>query len=340
MFSIIRKTSAWPLSLRFACTIAVILVAFAIEFPLEEKGSGTPFTCFITCVCMVAVFFGRPAGFLAVAMSAPLGALFFKPVGSFQLTRAFDLLQIQAYVVLAVIAVLVLEQVRRALILFADTNAELKAESSRKSLQLREVAHRMANNFASLDALIRQRAMASADPKIQLAFEQASNLVHIVARVNSRLNSQVSDTEVDSGSFITGLCEDLQACAQEGVTIECDAEPHELPLAIILPLSLIINEVVTNALKYAFPDKRAGQVAVTFLRARGYYRLVVEDDGVGMSQDIQGSGLGLHLLNGLSQAIRGAVEFSSTSAGTIVALKFEAPVKHEIELQPSSVTLH
>ncbi len=340
MFSVIRKTSAWPLLLRLACTIAVILVAFAIEFPLEEKGSGTPFTCFITCVCMLTVFFGRPAGFLAVAISAPLGALFFKPVGSFQLSRAFDLLQIQAYVVLAVIAVLVLDQVRQALILFADTNARLKAESSQKSLQLREVAHRMANNFASLDALIRQRGMASQDPKIQLAFEQASNLVHIVARVNSRLNTQTNDTEVDSGTFIFGLCEDLQACAQDNVSIECEAEHHDVPLAIILPLSLIINELVTNALKYAFPDKRAGQVTVTFLRARGYYRLTVEDDGVGMSNDVQGNGLGLHLLNGLSEAIKGTIEFSSTSAGTIVALKFGAPFEHEIELQPSSVTVH
>jgi two-component sensor histidine kinase len=340
MFGVIRKTSAWPLWLRLACTVAVILVAFAAEFPLEEKGSGTPFTCFITCVCMLTIFLGRPAGFLAVAISAPLGAIFYKPVGSFQLTRAFDLLQIEAYVVLAVIAVLVLEQVRQALVLFADTNDELKAESSQKSLQLREVAHRTANNFASLDALIRQRAMASNDPKIQFAFEQASNLVHIVARVNSRLNRQVSDTEVDSGTFISGLCEDLQACAQEGVTIECDAEHHDLPLAIILPLSLIINELVTNAFKYAFRDKRAGQVTVTFLRARGYYRLVVEDNGIGMSKDIQSSGLGLHLLNGLSEAIKGTIEFSSTSAGTIVALKFGAPFEHEIELQPSSVTVH
>jgi len=340
MFSVIRKTSAWPLSLRFACTVAVILIAFAMEFPLEEKGSGTPFTCFMTCVCMLTIFFGRPAGFLAIVISAPLGALFYKPVGSFQLTHAFDLLQIEAYVVLAVIAVLVLDQVRRALILFAESNAALKAESSQKSLQLREVAHRMANNFASLDALIRQRAIASQDPKIQLAFEQASNLVHIVARVNSRLNSQANDTEVDSGIFISGLCEDLQACAQDDVSIECDAESHDLPLAIILPLSLIINELVTNAFKYAFPDKRAGQVTVTFLRARGYYRLTVEDDGVGMSNDIQGSGLGLHLLNGLSEAIKGTIELSSTSSGTIVALKFEAPFEHEIELQASSATIH
>lgn len=172
MFSAIRKTSAWPLALQFALTISLILVAFVLEFPLEEKGLGTPFTLFLTCVCLVTVLFGRRAGFLAVALSAPLSALFFRPVGSFQLTRAFDLIQIEFYVALAVGAVLVLDQVRCALAQASERNEKLEEESTQKTLQLREAAHRM----ASLDALIRQRAMASKDPKIQFAFEQASRL--------------------------------------------------------------------------------------------------------------------------------------------------------------------
>jgi len=150
MFSAIRKTSAWPPSVQFACTITIILGAFALEFPLEEKGFGTPFTLFVTCICMVTVLFGRRAAFLAVALSAPLGALFFRPVGSFQLTRAFDLFQIECYVALAVGAILVLDQVRRALVQASERNEKLEEESSQKTLWLREAAHRMANNFASL----------------------------------------------------------------------------------------------------------------------------------------------------------------------------------------------
>ena len=67
MFAAIRKTSAWPLPVQFTCTIAVIMGAFFTEFPLEERGNGTPFTLFITCVCMITILFGRPSGFLAVA---------------------------------------------------------------------------------------------------------------------------------------------------------------------------------------------------------------------------------------------------------------------------------
>jgi two-component sensor histidine kinase len=340
MFAAIRKTSAWPLPVQLVASVALILAAFFFEFPLEEKGVGTPFTLFITCVCVITVLFGRPAGFFTVALSAPLGALFLRPVGTLQLTHAFDLFQIECYVVFAVGAILVLDQVRRALILFAETNANLEAETTQKSLQLREVAHRMANNFASLDALIRQRAMASKDPKIQFAFEQAGDLVHLVARLNSRLNGPASDSKVDSAVFISELCEDLQACAREGVSIQCKAQSHDLTLAVAVPLSLIINELVTNALKYAFPSQRSGRIVVAFSRAEGHYLLFVEDNGVGMSKDVKGSGLGLHLLQGFSRAINGQVDFRSTSDGTLVILKFEAPFEREIELQAASAMIH
>jgi two-component system, sensor histidine kinase PdtaS len=182
--------------------------------------------------------------------------------------------------------------------------------------------------------------MASKDPKIQFAFEQASSLVHIVARLNSRLNAAGNDSEVDTGIFIPEICEDLQACAQTGVTIECDAENHDLPLTLAVPLGLIINELVTNALKYAFPNKRTGSIVVTFARAQNRYQLIVEDNGAGMSKDVQGSGLGLHLLDGFSKAIHGTVDICSTPEGTTVALKFEAPFEREIELLASEATIH
>jgi two-component system, sensor histidine kinase PdtaS len=340
MFAAIRKTSAWPLPIQFTCTIAVIMGAFLAEFPLEEKGNGTPFTLFVTCVCMITILFGRPSGFFAVALSAPLGTLFFRPVGSFQVAQAFDLFQIGCYVAFAVCAILVLDQVRRALILFAETNAKLEEESTQKTLQLREVAHRMANNFASLDALIRQRAMASKDPKIQFAFEQASELVHVVARLNHRLSLAASDSKVDSGVFVPDLCEDLQACARDGIRIECNAESHDLALGIAVPLGLIINELVTNAFKYAFPDERLGRVVVGFSREGGHYHLLVEDNGIGMSKHVKGSGLGLHLLRGFSRAIDGKIDIRSTSAGTLVAVKFEAPFDHEIELHAAPTMIH
>jgi two-component sensor histidine kinase len=336
MVAAIRRTSTWPLVLQVTCTIAAIVGVFLIQFPLEEKGFGVPFALFLACVFMVTLMFGRRAGLLAVALSTPLCTVFFAPVGSIHLARAFDLFQIECYAVLAVGATLMADQIHSVLISLSEANMRLISEDSKKALRLREVAHRVANNFASLDALIRQRAMASTDPKIQFAFEQASELVHVVARLNNRLNIAAGDSTLDSGIFVYDLCEDLKACARSGIEIKCEAESHDVALTTAVPLGLIINELVTNSLKYAFPNNRPGLICVTFSREGDTYRLQVQDNGIGMSGGIKGGGLGLHLLQGFSRAIAGKIDIRSTSEGTVTSLEFEAlePLRSE-PAQPS-----
>ena len=340
MVTAIRKTSAWPIAAQLACTLVATVGVFLIQFPLDSKGFGHPFALFLACVFMVALMLGRLSGFFAVALSALLSTAFFAPVSSVHLMRAFEYFQIEIYVALAVGATIMADQIHRVLISLSDINIQLASEDSRKTLQLREVAHRVANNFACLDALIRQRAMASKDPKIQFAFGQASELLHVVARLNNRLNVAGGDSELDSGPFVSQLCEDLQACARTGISIQCRAENHDIALTAAVPLGLIINELVTNSLKYAFPDRRSGLILVTFSREDDHYHLLIKDNGVGMSGG-KADGLGLHLLQGFSRAIKGTIDISSTSSGTSASLKFEAPpFKHQIELEPRSWQIH
>jgi two-component sensor histidine kinase len=233
------------------------------------------------------------------------------------------------------------DQIHRTLIGLSDTAMRLADEGSTKTLQLREMAHRVANNFASLDALIRLRANASKDPKIQFAFEQAGELVHVVARLSNRLNASSNDSRLDSQLFVAELCEDLQACTRDGVSIEARAESHEIQLTSAVPLGLIVNELVTNALKYAFPEQIPGVVLVSFAREGSDFHLLVEDNGVGMSDSVQGSGLGFHLLEGFSRAIGGRFDISSTAAGTRVSLRFATPpLDRKVDLEFTSSVIH
>ena len=258
MVSAIRSTSAWPPILQFACSLAAVIGVFAIQFPLDAKGLGHPFALFLACVFMVALMFGRTSGFFAVMLSTLLSTAFFAPINSIHLMRAFEFIQIEIYVALAVGASIMADQIHRVLISLSDANIQLVSEDTKKALQLREVAHRVANNFASLDALIRQRAMASKDPKIQFAFEQASELVHVVARLNNRLNMAAGDNTLDSHIFVSDLCEDLKACARRGIAIECQAERHNVPLNTAVPLGLIINELVMNSLQVRLSRQSIG----------------------------------------------------------------------------------
>ena len=257
-----------------------------------------------------------------MVLSSVLAALFFEPQGHFQLLRALDLLQIQIYACLALGAVIFGDQIRRTIIAQSDSNNALATEDARKLLRLRELSHRVANNFSSLDALIRLRARAASDPKVVFAFEQASELVHVVARLTNRLTNADSGNAVNSRVFVRDVCEDLKACAPATIEIEYDAESHELPLSVAIPCGLMINELVTNALKYAFPDNRAGRIEVTLVRQGNALQLMVHDNGVGMSGEVHGSGLGLRLLNGFARSLNGKIDMSSAGGGTRVSVTF------------------
>ena len=334
MVSAIRRTSTWPPILQVACSLVAVLGVFAIQFPFDAKGFGHPFALFLASVFMVALMFGRMSGFFAVGLSALLSTAFFAPINSVHLMHVFEFVQIEIYIALALGATIMADQIHRVLISLSDANIG-------QALQLREVAHRVANNFASLDALIRQRAMAAKDPKIQFAFEQASELVHVVARLNNRLNMAAGDSTLDSQIFVSDLCEDLKACAPRGIAIECRAERHDVPLTAAVPLGLIINELVTNSFKYAFPDNRPGLVRVAFSREDAHYHLLVEDNGVGMDGGVKGSGFGLHLLQGFSRAIKGTLDIRSTCKGTSISVKFEAPpAQRQDEIGSSSALIH
>jgi two-component sensor histidine kinase len=327
MVSAIRMTSRWSRVVQLLCAALGTLGCFLIQLPIESRSFGDPFAIFLACVFMMALMFGRLSGGTAVALSSVLAALFFEPQGHFQLLRAIDLLQIQIYACLALAAVIFGDQIRRTIIAQSDSNNALATEDARKLLRLRELSHRVANNFSSLDALIRLRARAASDPKVVFAFEQASELVHVVARLTNRLTNADSGNAVNSRVFVRDVCEDLKACAPATIEIDYDAESHELPLSAAIPCGLMINELVTNALKYAFPDNGTGTIKVTLVRLGKELHLTVHDNGVGMSGEVRGTGLGMGLLNGFARSLNGTVEVSSADGGTRVSVTFPLEVR-------------
>ena len=155
MLASIQRTSSWPRSIQFAWTAIGVLIALFIQLPFEVKPMGGPFTVFFICVFISTPLFGRLAGWLAVILSVCLSALFFEPVGSFRLVHIWDLAQIELYALVASVMVLTVDKVHQIILAQSAANDTLVTESRHKSLQLREVAHRVANNFTSLDALLR-----------------------------------------------------------------------------------------------------------------------------------------------------------------------------------------
>jgi two-component sensor histidine kinase len=145
-----------------------------------------------------------------------------------------------------------------------------------------------------------------------------------MAKVQRRLVRSEGAVWADSRSFIEELCCDLEAAliGLRPIRLNVEAESHPIPLTQAVSIGLIINELVVNALKYAFPEDRGGHVSVTFTRTGQEYCLAVSDNGVGLSATQESAsspswtGLGQRLIRSFVAQLGGRHEIKTDSLGT------------------------
>jgi two-component sensor histidine kinase len=194
----------------------------------------------------------------------------------------------------------------------------------KNALLLSEMAHRVANNFATVGALIRRKAEAMSDPEARLALDAAMEQVNVMARVHARLRSDDQDLVIQSRQFFNELCQDLRGTipADRVIAIECSFIDTPLPFAQAVLLGLIANELLTNSVKYAFADGRSGTVRVSLEGIGHQLCLCVSDNGVGLNGPSRSHGQGRELIAGLSQQLGGKIDFQATEQGTRVQIVF------------------
>ena len=316
----------WPLWTRLAVAGIALTLACLFQIPLETEMPDEPFLLFFLIVIASTVAFGEGVGFFGVGLSAFLSFLFFEPFGSLALQHAADLIRIEVYALITSGSVLGFSRLGRALIVAHEAAQHFEESDGYKSLLLRELVHRVANNFATVAALIRAKANLVGDAEAKSVLNEAIEQVSVMARVHRRLHVGDKDVALDSESFVRELCADLKASMARGrpVSIECVAIRRPLLLAHAIPLGLIVTELVTNTLKHAFPDCRRGTVRVRLEGSNGGLRLTVEDNGTGFESHgrANGRGQGQTLLRALSQQLGGCLEFKSTDRGSTFRLDF------------------
>jgi len=157
------------------------------------------------------------------------------------------------------------------------------------------------------------------------ALERVSHRIAALGRLYSMLGETNSVEEVDAASYLEALCRDLIESVQKengtSIALKTDIENEALPVDRAIPLGLIVNELVTNAVKYAFPSETRGTVAVTLKRIPGQLCLTVADDGQGADPQRADSGLGGRLVDTFARQLGGQVERVSSNKGTSVCLK-------------------
>jgi chemotaxis protein methyltransferase CheR len=194
----------------------------------------------------------------------------------------------------------------------------------RISMLMQELTHRVKNSLQSIAAMVMIEARSHKSGEGKAALERVSHRIDALGQLYSKLSKSDTVESVDAATYLEDLCRDLIASVdREGgraIVLKSDIESVLLPTDRAIPIGLIVNELVTNAVKYAFPGESSGTVMVALKRVPGELRLTVADDGKGVDPRRADSGLGGRLVQSFAQQLGGQVERESDSQGTTVRL--------------------
>ena len=200
---------------------------------------------------------------------------------------------------------------------FFDITARKAAQDHQAAL-FEELNHRVKNNLALVAALLQLQARdASASVRDELL--KAVDRVQSIAQVHQALYLGSGRGSVDFAAYLKDLASSLvQSLAAEGrVSLAVEAEAVELPMDIVIPLGMVVNELVTNAVKHAYPPPVSGVVSIGFRREGAALRLTVADSGPGLPKSSRRSGgLGMRLVNSLLGQVKGEMAVRATPGAT------------------------
>ena len=206
----------------------------------------------------------------------------------------------------------------------ARLEREHAAAHERIGMLLQELTHRVKNSLQCIAAMVMIEARSHKGGEGKDALERVSHRITALGQLYSKLSKADTVEAVDAATYLDELCRDLIASLyKEGdasVVLKTDIESAFLPTDQAIPIGLIVNELVTNAVKYAFPGEAKGTVTVMLKRGSGELRLTVADDGQGADPRRADSGLGSRLVDGFAQQLGGRVERKSDRRGTAVYL--------------------
>ena len=208
-----------------------------------------------------------------------------------------------------------------------DSRDRLEALAARQSLLLREVNHRVANSLQLISSLLELQARRMDDNDARNALHAAAERVEAVSLVHRRLYTSDDVSHVEMDLYLAGLVEELQRSVgtqDVSCSIMLSADPARIETDKAVAIGLVVNELVTNAAKYAYPGQKGGEVRVAFREDQGMFTLTVEDDGVGLppsGAEPNGSGLGTVIVAAMARTARATVETAPAQPGTRVTLR-------------------
>ncbi|WP_249356293.1 histidine kinase dimerization/phosphoacceptor domain -containing protein [Maribacter sp. ACAM166] len=204
-------------------------------------------------------------------------------------------------------------------------NKLLQKKNSEKEFLLKEIHHRVKNNLEIVSSLLSLQAASIVDPNVLDAMEQCQHRVHSMGMIHQKLYLGEKLATVEMKDYFNNLSDYIihSYGQNEQVIVDLEMDELELDVDIAIPIGLIVNELITNSLKYAFPANRKGNIHLALKEKGDLLILEVRDNGIGLLSEnrADGTGFGTHLVNLLVKQLDGKM-ILVTDQGTSVYIKF------------------
>ncbi len=204
---------------------------------------------------------------------------------------------------------------------------ELEKSLEEKELMMKEIHHRVKNNLMIIQSLLQLQSRYINDENVLNIFRESQSRIRSMALIHQRLYQHNLKT-IDFGDYPRTLALDIfksYASDPDQIKLNVYADNVMLNIDTAIPLGLILNELVSNSLKYAFPEGRKGQLTVEFKLEDNKYKLIISDDGIGIPEELNyknSDSLGLKLVYSLSDQIGAEVKLDTTN-GTRFEITFD-----------------
>ncbi len=209
------------------------------------------------------------------------------------------------------------------------TKDELEAKITEKETLLKEVHHRVKNNLQTVSSLLSLQSRNNQDVKVKELLKSSQNRVISMAMVHEMLYMREDIGKIEYKSYVQELAEYLIRSIKgtsSNITLDIDIPDLKLNIDTAIPLGLLINEAVTNALKYGIVDDSKGEIFIKLRKDdQDEYVLNIGDDGVGFAEEVNHKttkSLGLKLIHNLARQLRGSIIRDLSKKGTHYVVKF------------------
>ncbi len=194
---------------------------------------------------------------------------------------------------------------------------------SEKDTLLKEIHHRVKNNLQVISSLLNLQTKSTDDEIAKSALKEGQSRVHSMSLIHQNLYKKDNLIGIEMNDYLKSLCRNLfdtYNINSDRILLILEIDDLNLDVDTVVPLGLIINELITNSLKYAFPDEHSGEISISLKKDSGMLILKVRDTGIGLNpMEVKaGNSFGYSLINAFVKKLKAEMSLISENGTTVI----------------------